>query len=229
MNKITLLLHLLILGSVSVTYFYSEQLFPPETTEAPQSTTIETETEYKLEAVSSDFADWIVNQNVLQYGTIASKQSNGKQVEIEVMIHSFREDVFKETSELKCLIRLNPSLLVLKRVAGVYLFETVRVKCELTGEEFSKVVNDKLTVGVFDSRDGLTHIFGREAAFFNRNAPKLKSLKICTSNLSKLSRQTLLDLTVWIEMQRSMGVSEIEIHSSDTQSKYFAEMKKKSR
>ncbi len=70
-------------------------------------------------------------------------------------------------------------------------FNTFRVKCLVTYDEYSTVVDNKLIVAVVDIRDDFnqTHnvVYGRVATFFDRKRPKDQSLRVCSCTIRRLN------------------------------------------
>jgi hypothetical protein len=183
---------------------------------------------YKFETIDS--SEWIFNDNILQYTTVASLTKQGR-VEIEITLRAIVNDLFTNLPSLRCMIRLNKHKVLVRQVHEILQLESERVKCLLTKEEYRLVENNRIIVGVFDERshyrDSNMTVHGKEAAFFDRTRPKLAAFKLCSCRINSLNEQLLQNLLLWVEMHQRIGVAEISLYTTDFDDSYWSRVRKK--
>jgi hypothetical protein len=117
----------------------------------------ETLGEFTLETFETD--SWIINENLLQYGTIMSLREDN-QIEIEAILWVV-DPKNVDIKFLKCFVKLNSNVSILADVFEIlpwhhspYYGSLVHnAKCLLSVEQYRRVKNNEIVVSMIDMRD----------------------------------------------------------------------------
>jgi hypothetical protein len=175
-----------------------------------------------------DDGHWIFNRNVLHHGTIMSLRTD-KVVEIEVMLRFALGD-YANKRTLKCLIKINEELFILRNVHQMKQFDSLHVFCLITEEEYAEVTDNRVvTVGVFDTRDYNASesniIFGKIPEFFDRNVPKEKAFMVCACASEYISDTFFEQIIMWAKINRLIGSKKRQVYTTDIHSLNFKRLK----
>jgi hypothetical protein len=189
---------------------------------------------FTLETFNTD--SWIINESLLQYGTIMSLREDS-QIEIEAILW-IAKPKDTETKFLKCFVKLNRNETILADV-----FELVRLqhsdhygnlmhnaKCLLNVEQYRRVFNNQIVVSMIDLRDfgkfsnKSINLFGKVPMFFNRKLPKEKSVLMCSCALYDIGDVTYEHVLTWAKLNRAMGVKS-QIYTMNYKNPNFQKLK----
>jgi hypothetical protein len=134
------------------------------------------------------------------------------------------------SSHLKCLVALNENETILKDAIDAAQHVTLHVKCLLTSGEYSRVVDNKMSVGVFDMRDyfdgAKSIVLGREASFFDATRAKVFGLRNCACTVRNVSQKVFEDILMWTRLNRVIGVSELSLYTTHTDIEFNERLRK---
>jgi hypothetical protein len=180
--------------------------------------------EFTFETLDGHF--WILNGNVLQFGTIMSLRKDQK-VEIEAMIASVGIDLAQDATFIKFIIKLNSQTVIIKDITLTHV-----ARCLLTNEEYANVVDNKIAVGLIDIREYQPskrgrnpRIYGRSPEFFDQNIPKLQAMLLCACSVRDIKDHVVEHIVTWARINKLFGVHKVQVYSVDNQSPGYHKLK----
>jgi hypothetical protein len=177
-----------------------------------------------LEAKHKDW--WIVNEELLQYGTIVSVDEQNR-LEVESMAMSPSGNLDQEAQFLRCLIQINSQQTLVLNVTEVKKLWVHHIKCRVSLDQHLAIENRTILVSIMDSRSRKLTFMAKRAEFFNRTRPKERAFMNCACAVRHLTRRVFEDVLVWARMNLAIGVKKLEIYSTDYQSGYLKEIESK--
>ena len=160
--------------------------------------------------------NWVFNENMMQYATVMSLEKKRKQLDIELIALSLNKIGPEEKAFIRCIIKLNKHLTVLKIATEVtQLKYYLKIKCALSKNEYKKIDNSLMVVSIVDIRDyqiskNLT-INGQKPNYYDsKSSKKLKSAINCVVVLNQLTDPD--DFSSWIKIILKTGIQKINLY-----------------
>ena len=184
---------------------------------------------FKLNISKTDFAlnyyntnTWMINKNIFQYSSHLFVR-NDKLTQIDsLIITNYNMSVEYVKKSMRCLIksiktdqevRLNITV-VLK-----FLYNTLRVKCEVYGEEFENSVVAIVDIADYkkeflDSKESINFQIPNK---INIPSVKLPEIAHCVHYSYQLVQRDVQKILSWLEIQKKIGISKIILYDSNSE------------
>jgi hypothetical protein len=181
---------------------------------------------FKLNNLKPDFQlnyyntnTWIINKNICQYSSHLFVK-NGKLTQIDgLVITNYNLSVEYVKSSMRCLIKSIKTNQVIKLNISVvlkFLYNTLRVKCDIHGIDFENIAVAIIDEGEY-TKESKEIINFQIANKINIPDVKLSKVAHCVHYSYHLVQRDIQKILSWLEIQKTIGISKIILYDSNTE------------